>query len=239
MAVHWRAECDRYLHCETTGMRILLRAAVLVACMLTARASSAAPIAVGDLLHFTGSTGTLGGGAFLIDDVSNGAGVDFMSFCVQMTQHVDYSQLFRVGSITNYADDASGNDPLSSATQWIFSSFQAGLLNNYSADEIQAAIWKLEDEWTQSVGNSDLLISYAQSQVAQGWVNDGVKVINLFYQNGTQAQDQVIQMSVAALVPPTGSPEPATLALMGLGGLVLAGRKRVMNRMGRQDAAIG
>jgi len=209
-------------------MRTSVRALVIIAVLFTARTSFADPIAVGDLIRFTGSQGTLGGGAFLIDNTANGAGVDFMTFCVQMTQHVDYSSLFRVGGITNYADDDAGNDPLSTATQWIFSSFRAGILTNYSSDEVQAAIWKLENEWTSTVGKSDQLISVAQTQVAGGWVNNGVGVLNLFYTDGRKAQDQLTFTAVAPLQQPT--PEPASLALMGIGGLALAARKRLKNR---------
>ena len=197
--------------------------------MLVATVSSADPISVGDLIKFQGSTGTLGGGAFLVDNTSNGAGVDFTTFCLQMTQHIDYSSLFRVGAITDFADDAAGNDPLSTATQWIFSSFRAGLLPSYSADEIQGAIWTLEGEWTGSAGNSAGLITLAQSHVASGWVNDGVGVLNLFYTDGRKAQDQLTYNQVAYLPPPPSdpTPEPATLVLMGLGGLMVGARKRL------------
>ena len=210
-------------------MRTLLPCTTFAAVMLVATVSSADPISVGDLIKFQGSTGGLGGGAFLVDNTSNGAGVDFTTFCLQMTQHIDYSSLFRVGGITNFADDASGDDPLSTATEWIFSSFRAGLLPGYSPDEIQGAIWTLENEWTSSAGNSAGLITLAQNNVAAGWVNDGVGVLNLFYTDGRKAQDQLTYTQVANLPPPPSqpTPEPATLLLMGVGGLVLGSRKRL------------
>jgi PEP-CTERM motif len=210
-------------------MRALLRCITFATVTLAATVSSADPISVGDLIKFKGSTGTLGGGAFLVDNTSNGAGVDFTTFCLQMTQHIDYSNLFRVGGITNFADDAAGNDPLSTATEWIFSSFRAGLLPGYTADEIQGAIWTLEDEWASNVGNSAGLITLAQSRVAAGWVNDGVGVLNLFYTDGRRAQDQLTYTKVASLPPPPPdpTPEPATLVLMGLGGLMVGARKRL------------
>ena len=213
-------------------MRALLRCTTFAAVMLVATVSSADPIAIGDLIKFQGSTGGLGGGAFLVDNTSNGAGDDFMTFCLQMTQHVDYSSLFRVGGITNFADDAAGNDPLSTATAWIFSSFRAGLLTGYTPDEIQGAIWTLEDEWTSSAGNSAALITLAENRVAAGWVNDGVGVLNLFYTDGRMAQDQLTYTRVANLPPPPPepTPEPATLVLVGLGGLVLGSRKRLRRR---------
>ncbi|HXD17822.1 MAG TPA: PEP-CTERM sorting domain-containing protein [Vicinamibacterales bacterium] len=210
-------------------MRTLLPCTTFAAVMLVATVSSADPISVGDLIKFQSSTGTIGGGAFLVDNTANGTGVDFTTFCLQMTQHIDYSSLFRVGGITDFADDAGGNDPLSTATAWIFSSFRAGLLTGYSANEIQGAIWTLEDEWTSSAGNQAALITLAQNHVAAGWVNDGVGVLNLFYTDGRKAQDQLTYNKVAALPPPppVPTPEPATLLLMGVGGVVLGSRKRL------------
>jgi len=203
-------------------MRTCLRVATIVALVFTARVSSADSIAVGDLIRLQGSTGTLGGGAFLIDNTANGVGFDFTTFCLQRTQYINYSEAFEVRGITNFADDLSGNDTLETATQWIFSSFRAGLLGAYNPDEIQAAIWKLEGEWTTTVANSGALITLAQSHVASGWVNDGVGVLNLFYADGRRAQDQLTQTV----------PEPGTLALVGIGWLVLAGRKRLSDWRG-------
>jgi hypothetical protein len=207
-------------------MRKCLQAIVFIVLLLAARTSNADPISVGDIIHLTGSSGTLGGGAFWIDNAANGPGIDFFTFCVQITQHVDYTNPFRIGSITTYADDAAGRDYIAPETAWIFSNFRNGALNTYSSDEIQASIWILEDEWTTNVGQSANLILLARDRVAAGWVNDGVGVLNLFYLDGRQAQDQLTQNAPTQGLPiPTPTPEPATLGLMGIGALVLA-RKR-------------
>src|SRR6266513_5042115 len=158
-------------------MRKSFQAIVFLVLVLAARTSYADPISVGDIIHLTGSSGTLGGGAFSIDNAANGPGVDFLTFCVQMSQHVDYTNPFRVGSITGYADDAGGRDYIAPETAWIFSNFRSGTLNTYSSDEIQASIWILEDEWTTNIGQSANLISLARGRVAAGWVNDGVGVL--------------------------------------------------------------
>jgi hypothetical protein len=198
---------------------------VFIAVVLAGRASYADPISVGDLIRFTGTEGTLGGGAFRIDNTADGVGVDFLTFCVQMSQHVDYSNVFRVGSITGYTDDTAGPDPISAETAWIFSNFRSGALSTFSSDEIQASIWILEDEWSTYIGQSASLISLAQAQVASGWVNNGVGVLNLFYTDGRQARDQLTLNEVMQPLP-TPTPEPGTLTLLGVGALVLARKRR-------------
>jgi hypothetical protein len=169
-------------------------------------------IHVGDNLKFISSSGSLGGGAFSVDDLADGVGVDFLSFCVQRTQHIDYTNTFRIGGITNYADDDAGNDPIGDETAWIYSSFRAGALGGYGVDAIQAAIWYLEGEWGSDVGNSAALRSAAHNAVLGGYTNTSVAVINLFYQDGEKAQDQLVLRPV---------PEPASLVLFGTGLLAL------------------
>lgn len=176
--------------------------------------ASADTIHIGDNVRFISSSGTLGGGAFSIDDAANGAGIDLLTFCLQRTQHIDYSSLFHVGNITDYADDDSGNDPISDETAWIYSSFRAGALGGYSPDAIQAAIWYLEGEWTSDAGNSAALRAVAHAAVLGGYTNTDVGVINLFYQSGAKAQDQLVLRTV---------PEPASLMLLG-SGLIAIGR---------------
>ncbi len=76
--------------------------------------------------------------------------------------------------------------------------------------------------------------------MSAGWQNNGVRVLNLFYYpDGTPAQDQLSLVAVAPLLPPSGTPEPATLAIMGIGGLVLAARKRLKKSNGADGVAIG
>src|SRR5258705_2052525 len=99
------------------AMRTLLRCTTFAALMLVARVSSADPIAVGDLIKFQGSTGGLGGGAFLCDNTSNGAGVDVTTFWLQMTQHIHYSSLIFVGRVINFRDHALGDQPVMSAVE--------------------------------------------------------------------------------------------------------------------------
>jgi PEP-CTERM motif len=199
-------------------MYSFLRASLVVAAVaLVPTVAFADTILVGDNVRFLGTDGTLGGGAFQLDDLATGAGTDFLTFCLQRTEYLDYSSTFVVGGITGYADDASGPDFLSDETRWIYKSYRLGTLTGYSSDEIQAAIWTLENEWSSSVGNSTALIALAHTAVAGGANGDGVRVLNLFYASGAKAQDQLTFTAV---------PEPASMALLGLGLFAAARRRR-------------
>jgi hypothetical protein len=198
----------------------------VVACLGTPAQSFADSIHVGDTLKFVGSTGTLGGGVFSVDLLGNGPGIDLVTFCIQMTQHADYSNTFVVGGITDHADDLPADDPLSGETAWIYSSFRRGLLGGYSGDEIQAAIWYLEGDWLQNVGNSAGLRSIAEQAILAGWQNDGVKALNLFFQNGARAQDQLAYFPEVETQSGGATPEPSSIVLIGSAILAVVRRRR-------------
>jgi hypothetical protein len=190
-------------------IRSMTRAVVCAAVLTCAQRVDANSVEVGDWIHFNGSLGSLGGGAFIIDDLTDPTVDDFLTFCVQYSQHINYSSNFRVGGITDYADDVAGNDPISGETAWIMSNYVRGLLSGYSSNDIQWAIWKLEGERSTHWGNSATLIAVAHAAVVDGWSNDGVQVLNLFWSNGQLAQDQLVYLPTAAV------PEPSTLLLVG------------------------
>lgn len=185
-------------------------------------------IAVGDALRFNGSDGTTSGGAFHVDNLANGVGEDFLTFCLQRSQYIDYSRPFYVGAISDSADDSPA-DPISHETAWLFKQFRNGTLPGYlagdslSANSLQRAIWWLEGEGDAGY-STDLVaqnwVAQANGSVLAGWRNQGrVRVLNLFYDRNftRKAQDQ---LSV---------PEPTTLGLMGLAlGAAALRRRRLL-----------
>ena len=209
-------------------MRRVIQTIVVCGLVLGARQAYADPVAVGDVLHVLGSDSNIWGGAFEVDNTSIGPGVDFKTFCVQLFQDIDYDNLFVVGAISDFADDDDGPDPISPETAWIFSSYRHGTLSAYTSNEIQAAIWMLEGDWTLAdgialfgaaiIGNPDALIALAESNVNAGWVNNSVHVLNLFTLDGQKAQDQLTLSEI---------PEPGTLLLVGGGVAALIRRRRV------------
>jgi hypothetical protein len=201
------------------------RTIACLAVLFSAQVSYANSVAAGDWIRFTGTQGTLNGGAFTIDDLTDPGVADFLTFCLQLTEYMNYESNFLVGSITDYADDDSGDDVINAETSWIMSNFSRGQLGGYSSDDIQWAIWQLEGEKGTNFGNSDAVIALATAGVQGGWTNDGVRVLNLFHANGAAAQDQLVYT-------PSPVPEPGTFLLVGGGVLaaVMAKRRRLFAR---------
>jgi hypothetical protein len=200
-------------------MRILRVIAALPLLVLLPVAAQAAPIVAGDTVVLTDGPGNTGGGEFNM--FVNGSATSFITFCLQRTEYISFNQQYRVGSVTNYADDASGNDPISSQTAWLYTQVRSGTLAGYShtqtaANALQTAIWYFENEisLTTSQVSSNAFIQAAKGANFSGIGN--VRVVNLFAQNGQKAQDQLILQV----------PGPAALTLIGPGLLALAWYRR-------------
>ena len=142
-----------------------------------------------------------------------------------MTEYMDFSSTFVVNAVSTTPDDPSGI-PLDQRTAYLYTQFRNGTLANYnygpggigdatSANLLQNAIWYFEGEGVSGAGN--LFVDAANAAVSSGaWSGLGnVRVMNLFYQDGRKAQDQL-----------TTVPEPSTMVLLGSGVAALCFRRR-------------
>lgn len=242
--------------------RNFVQAAVVGVVLLTGRAAFADPIAVGHTLHLLNPGGTIWGGVFNVDDLDilpnypndpDPPAFDLASFCLQIAEDINDTDDFVVEKISTVVDespdpdpsDGIDGDPLDDRTAWIYSQFRAGSLGSFTEDEIQAAIWEIEDEWEFSDANAVFgsilpslavnaasLKALADAAVAGGWRNEDVLVLTLRFAPGTlragdKAQDLLMLDDRVRIE--SEAPEPATILLLGSGAAALI-RRRVRNR---------
>ena len=158
----------------------------------------------------------------------------FETFCMEYTEEFNPGYQYNV-QMNNEAMPTA--DPISIGTAWLYYEFAKGILQNYdysttdggrivSADALQRTIWLLEGEDSLGAPPPDygpgtftnLLIGKFGSLGAAEADNNGeygVAVLNMTYLNGALSQDQL-----------TLVPEPATMLLLGLGLMGLAGIRR-------------
>lgn len=173
----------------------------------------------------TGNVGVVG----LPADIAAGT---FETFCVEE------NELFRPGDVYNFVINTgavqggvagqdppgSGFDPLDARTAYLYHHFRYGTLGLFdygagrqaSAADLQQAIWYIEQEG----GTNNYFVALAEAAIGAGaWSGIGdVRVLNLSNGEFPNAQDQ---LTIVQFIP-----TPGAVALMGMGGLLAARRKR-------------
>lgn len=78
-----------------------------------------------------GLYGTTNGGEFKLD-IGNNGNVDYISFCLERDEYIDYKNLFKVSSVEDGARNGgvdvrgTGYDPLDDRTEWTFYTYLYG-----------------------------------------------------------------------------------------------------------------
>ena len=206
-------------------MRYLGALTALLLLVMTPAGAQAGVVTAGDYVKFGDRPGSPGGEFLLtVYDTPGGPAIDqFITFCLQMTEYMNFTDTFKVGGVTTATDDLPYGDPLDERTAYLYSNFRNGTLANYtlgnatSANLLQTAIWFFEGENVgDQSGNIFVQAANKAVNVDKSWSGLGnVRVLNLFYQDGRRAQDQL-----------TTVPEPSTMVLLGSGVAALCVRRR-------------
>ena len=224
-------------------MRIFRILTLLALAAVIPMKAGAGPIVVGDVVTFSDLPGNTGGGEFKLTDISNAADW-IITFCMQKTEYMNFTNNFIVGSINPYTltdpndkGGVNGQDPISSYTAWLYTQVTDGTLSKYdynntgndvfasheaSANALQHAFWGFEQEETLDLNN--YYVQLALNNTPSNFGIGDVQVLNMYLYDptkqggiGPEAQDQLTRV-----------PEPTTLALVGAGmfGLVVRRRQR-------------
>lgn len=200
-------------------------------------AAGADPIVAGDVVRFSDLAGNTGGGEFKLTDVNNPSEW-IITFCLQKTEYMNFTSDFYVGSVNTYTltdpndkGGVNGKDEISSQTAWLYTQFTNGTLSKYdynntgtgtfasrqdSANALQRAFWGFEGE--EALDANNYYVQLAQALTPANFGIGDVAVLNMYkLSDGSEAQDQLTRRTV---------PEPATIALVGMGLFGLCARRR-------------
>ncbi len=203
-------------------MRRAISVCGLVAAMLLAPAvGHAGSIQAGDFVKFGDRPGSPGG-EFLAMPTAGSAFDEFVTFCVQTLEYIDFTSTFKVLSISTVTHAAPGIS-LDEKTAWLYTQFRQGTFGDYGvsydgsaahANLLQKAIWYFMGG--QSPYSASNPFIQAANTHAPGFGLGNVRILNLVKAStGAVAQDQLVLV-----------PEPGVLVLLGAGIVAALARRQ-------------
>jgi hypothetical protein len=184
------------------------------------------PINVGDEIKISGQTpyATVSGGRGGPYTASSpkGSWENFLTFCLEIDEYLNFSSTFIAGNISTATDNGGKNtnagDPLSYFTAYIYTKAVSGAFAQDQLDDVQYAIWYEEEEiaWSSLPQAAQSFFNQQKDNFSiSGWNGLGnVRVINLTDLSGNKKQDLIVSV-----------PEPPASATLvfGIGLIGFAG----------------
>jgi hypothetical protein len=220
-------------------MNMRLAVAVMAAALVALPGVAGADmISTGDKVTISDYTPGLGDNAYVANVGYGGPfkatanGDAWVTFCLEIPEHVsfggDYWAVLNSGAVQGGVggqDPVGGNfDPLSNEAAFAYWTFRNGNAASWTGANLQFYLWKMENELTTFDGGSAAIDTWVTANIST-WSNNGrVVVLNLYDANpynATNGSSNLVnadwvgthrRQDQLALVP-----EPATLALLGLG----------------------
>jgi len=177
--------------------------------------------------------GSFGGGPFSADLLGNAKNPDFLTFCIEINEHISLPGTYDY-SVGMYAVKGGQGgpkpDPLDERTAYLFRGFLNGSLGVdtiVEAQALQEAIWRIEQETSTSWYSSttdDTLANFYLTESTKAVKDNfyGVQVMNLTSKDSTGATVQNQSMLYV--------PEPGMFILLGPGLLGLGLLRRRMKK---------
>jgi len=181
-------------------------------------------------------------GIFQVEVMSGTLGIystgdKFMTLCVETNEwsspveaEVDISVIAtrNGGDVSKGYEAWCDGDPLGTEAAWIYTEFLAGAFDSYDEEHVQKAVRYAEQEYSGITGIAETIYNLAEATRPAGFGLGDVRVINILHTTDNQRPDGSYKWRIGD---PAQSflvtvPEPAAMAIFGLGCLLFPKRRK-------------